>query len=113
MLSNISQPDETVRARFPPSTMPNRRQFCGSRRLDRSSRPCRRPATNRRHHAAMKSLVLAAALAAVAVPAIAQPAPRKPTTAPPDVPDCAAMGVLPAAWDGQAYAIDGATLAGV
>ena len=61
----------------------------------------------------MKSLVLAAALAAVAVPAIAQPAPRKAATAPSDVPDCAAMGALPATWDGQAYAIDGGTLAGV
>jgi len=67
----------------------------------------------------MKSLLLAAALAAVAVPAIAQPAPRKPApalpapTVQPDGPDCAAMGTLPAAWDGQAYAIDGATLAGV
>src|ERR687898_493737 len=62
----------------------------------------------------MKSLLLAAALAAVAVPAIPQPAPRKAATAPSDAPDCAAtMGTLPAAWDGQAYAIDGATLAGV
>jgi endonuclease YncB( thermonuclease family) len=61
----------------------------------------------------MKSLFLAAALAAVAVPAIAQPAPRKTATAPSDVPECAAMGALPATWDGQAYAIDGNTLAGV
>ena len=59
----------------------------------------------------MKSLFIAAALAAVAMPAIAQPAPRK--TASSDVPDCAAMGALPATWDGQAYAIDGNTLAGV
>ena len=61
----------------------------------------------------MKSLLLAAALAAVAIPAIAQPAPRKTATVPSDVPDCAAMGALPATWDGQAYAIDGNTLAGV
>jgi endonuclease YncB( thermonuclease family) len=62
----------------------------------------------------MKSLLLAAALAAVAVPAIAQPAPRKTATSSSDGPDCAAtMGALPAAWDGQAYAIDGTTLAGV
>ena len=61
----------------------------------------------------MRSLFLAAALAAVAVPAMAQPAPRKTVTAQPDIPDCAAMGALPATWDGQAYAIDGATLAGV
>ena len=61
----------------------------------------------------MKSLVLAAALAAVAVPALAQPVPRKTATALSDAPDCAAMGTLPATWDGQVYAIDGATLAGV
>ena len=64
----------------------------------------------------MKSLFLAAALAAlaaVAVPANAQPAPRKTATAQSDAPDCAAMGALPATWDGQAYAIDGGTLAGV
>ncbi|GEP60116.1 hypothetical protein [Reyranella soli] len=61
----------------------------------------------------MRSLFLAAALAAVAVPAMAQPAPRKTVTAQPDIPDCAAMGALPATWDGQAYAIDGNTLAGV
>jgi len=62
----------------------------------------------------MKSLFLAAALAAVAVPAIAQPAPRKTTTtASADGPDCSALGALPATWDGQAYALDGATLAGV
>src|SRR5918993_2911050 len=81
--------------------------------LHRSSRPRRWLATNRRHPAAMKSLLLAAALAAVALPAIAQPAPRKTATSSSDGPDCAAMGALPATWDGQAYAIDGATLAGV
>lgn len=61
----------------------------------------------------MKSLLLAAGLAAVALPALAQSAPRKTATAQPDTPDCAAMGALPATWDGQAYAIDGHTLAGV
>jgi endonuclease YncB( thermonuclease family) len=57
--------------------------------------------------------ILLAALAAVAVPAIAQPAPRKTVPAPSDAPDCAAMGALPATWEGQVYAIDGNTLAGV
>jgi endonuclease YncB( thermonuclease family) len=61
----------------------------------------------------MKRLLLAAALAAIAAPAIAQPAPRKAATAQPNTPDCAAMGTLPAAWEGHAFAIDGATLAGV
>ena len=64
----------------------------------------------------MKSLFVAAALAAIALPAMAQPAPRKTTpaaTAPSDAPDCAAMGTLAANWNGQAYAIDGDTLAGV
>jgi len=61
----------------------------------------------------MKSLLLAAALAAVAAPAIAQPAPRKIAAAPSDAQDCAGMGALPATWDGQAYAIDGNALGGV
>ena len=64
----------------------------------------------------MKSLFVAAALAAIALPAMAQPAPRKTApaaTAPSDAPDCAAMGTLAANWNGQAYAIDGDTLAGV
>ena len=61
----------------------------------------------------MKSLFVAAALAAVALPALAQPAPRKTAPAPSDTPDCAAMGALPATWDGQVYAINGDTLAGV
>ena len=66
----------------------------------------------------MKSLIVAAALAASALPAVAQPAPRKTAAAPApaapsDAPDCAAMGTLAANWNGQAYAIDGDTLAGV
>ena len=61
----------------------------------------------------MKSLFVAAALAAVALPALAQPAPRKTAPAPSDMPDCAAMGALPATWDGQVHAINGDTLAGV
>jgi endonuclease YncB( thermonuclease family) len=66
----------------------------------------------------MKSLLVAAVLAAVALPAMAQPAPRKPApaatpAAPSDTPDCAAMGALAATWNGQVYAIDGDTLAGV
>jgi endonuclease YncB( thermonuclease family) len=60
----------------------------------------------------MKCLVLAAALAAIAVSAAAQSGPRK-TASQSDIPDCAAMGTLPATWDGQAYAIDGGTLGGV
>ena len=66
----------------------------------------------------MKSLFVAAALAAIALPAVAQPAPRKPApastpTTPSDAPDCAAMGALAANWTGQVYAIDGDTLAGI
>lgn len=61
----------------------------------------------------MKSLLVAAALAAVALPAMAQSTPRKTATAPSDTQECAAMGALPATWAGQVYAIDGDTLAGV
>lgn len=61
----------------------------------------------------MKGLFLAAALAVIAMPAIAQPAPRKAATTQPDSADCAAMGTLPATWEGNAYAIDGGSLGGV
>ena len=63
----------------------------------------------------MKSLLLAAALAAVAIPLIAQPAPRKTATAPSLLfmmhqTVSTPMGALPATSDGQAYAIDGDAL---
>ena len=61
----------------------------------------------------MKRLFVAAALVAVALPAMAQSVPRKTAPAPSDMPDCAAMGALPATWNGQVYAIDGYTLAAV
>lgn len=61
----------------------------------------------------MKGLLLAIGLAVIALPALAQPAPRKVTASQADTPDCAAMGALPATWTGQAYAVDGHTLAGV
>lgn len=70
----------------------------------------------RLHPDGMRSLFVAAALAAVALPAMAQTAPRKTATAPAapsDMPECSAMGALPANWAGQVYAIDGDTLAGV
>jgi endonuclease YncB( thermonuclease family) len=55
-------------------------------------------------------LVLVPALAASVA---AQQPRRTPPPADPDRPDCAAMGALPEAWSGQAYAVEGDTLAGV
>ncbi len=61
----------------------------------------------------MKPFLLAAALAALSHPALAQTSPRK-ASSPSEAADCAAQqGALPETWKGQAYAIDGDTLAGV
>jgi len=60
------------------------------------------------------TLMLALALSAVAADAGAQsrkpPSPEAKETSKPA--ECAAMGELPKAWDGQAFAIDGQTLGG-
>lgn len=63
-------------------------------------------------HAAMKSLLLATCLVVLIAPvALAQAPPRK--GAAPETSDCAAYGALPTTWQGQVYAIDGDTMAGV
>ena len=56
------------------------------------------------------ALALLLAAAAIAADAAAQQ--RKPAPEPPaKASECAAMGELPKAWDGQAFAVDGNTLA--
>jgi endonuclease YncB( thermonuclease family) len=63
---------------------------------------------------ALALLVLAGA-AAIAADASAQQRKPPPTTAAPEAKssECSAVGELPKAWDGQAFAIDGHTLGGV
>lgn len=60
----------------------------------------------------MKTFVLVLALAATAVPAAAQVSGSASGTGP--TPNCAsAMGELPKAWEGKAYAVSGDTMAGI
>lgn len=72
---------------------------------------------------AMKWMLAAGLLAAVASsvqaqtgprrPPSTEPAPRRTAASEPATRDCAAQGALPAAWEGQAFALDGNTLGGI